>query len=273
MDLDHENIFDKIKDLFGNVSGNLNVLEEQIDIELQMEYFKSAKKNKELELENILERKDELFDPGTPIINKKELLVQLASLEDVEAFRTIEKYTNTPDPELREWSILALQESRMMLESALLDENQVFISTGLGGKGSKLRYFIVLIHHNKEEFNEVQQKVVRSEFDYSLTQHEGELESIVFSGSFAKMLAIIPIQAPLKDLFHNAINEANQIGDFIKENFIVTNVKQLSDTEIDDFLNKPFVSDELPPGTDLAPDDTDFDDDFFDDFEEEDDED
>lgn len=239
MDYENENIFDKIKEVFGNLPGNLNVLEEQIEIELQMEYFKASKRSKEVPVEEILVRKDGLFSENLSLAQKKELLVQLASVDDVEAFRAIEKYMKNPDKGLREWAILAFQESRMILESSLLDENQVFISTGLGGKGSKLRYFIVLVHHGKQSFDMVQQKLVQSEFDYSLNKHNGELESVIFSGPFAKMLAVVPIQAPLKELFQNAIHEANQIGDFIKDNFIVTNVKQLSDTEISDFLNKP----------------------------------
>ncbi|MCF8374073.1 MAG: hypothetical protein K9H64_20795 [Bacteroidales bacterium] len=239
MDHEGENIFDKIKEVFGKLPGSLNVLEEQIDIELQMEYFKASKRSKEVPVEEIIGRKDELFSEILTPAQKKKLLVQLASVDDVEAFRTIEKFMNKPDKGLREWSILAFQESRMILESSLLDENQVFISTGLGGKGTKLRYFIVLVHHGKTDFDTVQQKLVQSEFDYSLSKHNGELESIIFSGPFAKMLAVVPIQAPLKELFQNAIHEANQIGDFIKENFIVTNVKQLSDKEISDFLDKP----------------------------------
>ena len=51
--------------------------------------------------------------------NLEKLIKQIASQEKVEAFRMIEKYVSNPDPELREWSILALQESRMVLQSGL----------------------------------------------------------------------------------------------------------------------------------------------------------
>ncbi|MEA3444750.1 MAG: hypothetical protein U9R19_08505 [Bacteroidota bacterium] len=239
MDIEQENIFDKIKDVFGSMSGNVNVLEQQIDIELQMEYFKTSKKYRKFEPEDILKRKDELFSDEIPVDEKRKLLVQLASIDDVEAFRAIEKYNKLPDKDLQNWSVMALQESRMIIESSLLDENQVFISTGLGGKGSKLRYFVVLIHQKKENFSKIQQKLVSSELDYSLSKYNGELESIVFSDHYAKLLTVVPISAPLQKLFQDAIHEANQIGDFIMENFIVTNVKQLSDTEITDFLTKP----------------------------------
>jgi hypothetical protein len=55
---------------------------------------------------------------------------------------------------LKDWAALSLQESRMTLESSLLDENQVIISTGLGGKAKKLRYFAVIAAKRRENFSE-----------------------------------------------------------------------------------------------------------------------
>ena len=40
----------------------------------------------------------------------------------------------------------------------------------------------------------------------------------------------------LKMVFHEAIKECNKYGDFIKDDFIVTNVKTLSFEEIKEFL-------------------------------------
>jgi hypothetical protein len=241
MELSDENVFDKLNEVISDINGSLNILEEQIDIELQMEYFKFSK---ELKDEN--EKKTDLpfpdsnllFDESISLSEKKEILVLLASVEDVEAFRAIEKYRNDPDGELKEWSVLALQESRMLIESSLLDENQVFISTGLGGRQDKLRYFVVLIHSEEQAFNDIQKKVVRSEFQYAFDDFGAELENIDFTEQFCTVLGLIPIEAPIKELFQKAIRDSNQFGDFIKENFIVTNVKKLNLSEIKDFLKK-----------------------------------
>ena len=59
----------------------------------------------------------------------------MAAIDDVGAYRSIEKYSKNADDELKHWSLLALQESRMLLQSKLLDQSQIFISTGLGGEG------------------------------------------------------------------------------------------------------------------------------------------
>jgi hypothetical protein len=236
---ENENIYDKIQELFGNLQGNYSILEEQIDIDLQMEYFDFSKKlKKDFKPEDILEKKEMLFDETTDKVKKKLLLVQLASLEEVDAYRTIERYVKEKHPTLHEWAILALQESRMLLESKLLDENQVFISTGLGGKENKLRYFLVVIKKDQEDFTDVQKKVVKSEFEFTLNNHDAEIEDISFFKNFGTITSVIPLDSSIKEIFKQAISECNNFGNFLKSNFIVTNVKRLSIKEIQDFIKK-----------------------------------
>jgi hypothetical protein len=50
------------------------------------------------------------------------------------------------------------------------------------------------------------------------------------------MLVLIPLQITIKDFFKEGIDECNQYGNFLKSNFLVTNVKQLTAEEIDEFL-------------------------------------
>jgi len=237
--MENDNLYNKIQELFGNIPGNFSILEEQIDLDLQMEYFETSKSLKNnVNNEETLRSKDDIFDQTRDSDETKELLVRLAAVEDVEAYRTIEKYLENPDDSLRDWAILAYQESRMNLESKLLDENQVFISTGLGGKNDKLRYFIVLLMRNEQPFSPTQEKVVRNEMSYILKKSDAEVEEISFHGRFATMLALVPLEIPLQDLFDRAINECNGYGDFLNENFVVTNVKKLSVEEVDAFIKK-----------------------------------
>lgn len=237
--MDGENIYNKIKEIFGHMSNNLNILEEQIDIDLQMEYFEFSKNlNAHKNSEEILEGKDKLFESSVSVENKKKILVELASVEEIEAFRTIEKYLKNPDKELKDWAILSLQESKMFIESKLLDENQIFISTGLGGKGSKLRYFVVLISQKKTNFTVLQKKVIQSEFDYTLKKYDGEIEEVKYAKTFSTIKAVIPLNVSIKEVFKEALDECNQYGNFLEDNFIVTNMKELSFEEIEDFLEK-----------------------------------
>lgn len=236
-DINDNNLLDKLKEISNNVSGKLNILDEQIDISIQMKYFEYSKNIREKkDNDNVLHNENKLFDKATPLEDKKHLLVQLASVDNVKAFRTLEKYSKKPDKELRDWSILALLESRMLLEGSLLNENQIFVSTGLGGKNSKLRYFIVLFPTNNSNFTDGQKSIITKEFEFILKQHDAEIEKIQFFDKFATILSLIPIKAPIKNLFKDAISNCNEFGNFIKEDFIITNTKILNNDEINNFI-------------------------------------
>ncbi len=236
---DSENIYDKIRELIGIAPGSVNIMEDTIDVDLQVEYFEySSQISTEFDDEWALNQINLLQDSEYPLKEKKQILTRLASIEDVTAYRAIEAYADAPDKDLRDWSILALQESRMHLESHFLEEKQVFISTGLGGRDNKLRYFVVLIARNRRELTEFQKKIIQEEFPYALKKYEGEVEEFDFSGYLATMSLLIPIQYPIHDLFSEGILECNQYGDFLRDDCIATNVKKLTFDEVEAFIEK-----------------------------------
>lgn len=236
---DHENIYDKIREILGASPGTLNIMENEIDVGLQMEYFEFSRKiASEREDSWAMDQIGFLNDPETSPELKKQLLARLASVEKIEAFRTIENYCEKAEPDLRDWSLLALQESRMHLESELLGENQVFISTGLGGKDNKLRYFVVLISRMRKELTEFQRSIIEKEFSYSVEQNGGEIEEFDASGYLATFQVLVPLHCTVKNVFGAGIEECNQYGDFLRDNCIVTNVKKLTFNEIEDFIER-----------------------------------
>ncbi len=230
---ENENIYDKIQELFGNVNGQLSILEDQIDLKVQMEYYDYSKRVKKgLDPAEIIRNKDDLFQADLPVEDRKKMLVKLAALDDIEAYRTLEKFVKEPDPGLRDWAYLALQESRMLIESKILDENQILISTGLGGKGLKLRYFTALISSDKSAFTSLQQKIIRKELRFYLGRSGGELEKISFDHEICSLISIIPLQIPVQTLFNTVIKECNILGDFIRQDYVINNVKILTTEEI-----------------------------------------
>lgn len=236
---EHENLFEKIQEILGGTPGNLKILEEQIDMDLQVEYYEFSRRARiELDESWAMDRMQYLAEPGYSGEVKKEILARLASIEDVSCYRAIEAYVKIADESLREWSLLALNESRMHMESRLLEENQVFISTGLGGKEQKLRYFVVLMSRNHLELSKTHQKVIKNEFDYILSKFDAEVEEVNFSGYLATILLLLPMNFSLKMVFQQAINECNQYGNFLDDDFIVTNVKTLSFGEIKEFIER-----------------------------------
>jgi hypothetical protein len=232
-----ENIFEKIQELLGNFKGSYSVLQEQVDIDVQLEYFESSKKYRKSK-----DKKDhhlligELNSGESDLELKKNILIQHAAVDQVEAYRAIESYHKNPDPELKDWAILAMQESRVLLESSFLDENQVLISTGLGGKGSKLRYFVVLIAKKGLNFEDLHRKIISDELKFIFQKYNSDVEDVQYSEKFAAVKALIPLNKSLNSIFNEVVDECNQLGDFLHTNVIVTNVKELTFDEIEDYL-------------------------------------
>ena len=234
---EHENLYEKIQEILGGKPGSLKILEQQIDMDLQVEYYECSRKvRNDVEEQWALDQAKYLYEPGYTHQVKKEILARLATIDRPDCYRTIEAYLRTPDEGLRDWTLLALNESRMHLESKLLDENQVFISTGLGGRQQKLRYFVVLASRADQNLSPTHQKVISNEFDFVLQKYDAELEEIKFSEFMASILLLLPMNHSLKVVFQEAIDECNKYGDFLKDDFIVTNVKTLSFEEIKDYL-------------------------------------
>ena len=238
--MDHSNVRQRIDKIFGKRSGNFNVIEEQIDLKIQMDFFEHASKIKhnKASKDALIARREELFEDTISNEEKKELLSTLAGVNDVSVFRALEKFSKNKESELYEWSLLALHENRMLLESSLLNQNQVFISTGLGGRGNKLRYFIVLTSRKRKELNDIQKKIIRSEFEFIFEKEKSILEDVSFGSFFACATSLIPINANIKDILKKVVGECNQLGNFLSTNFIVTNVKVLTIEEIEELLTK-----------------------------------
>jgi hypothetical protein len=229
----YENIYDKIQELLGNIPGNVTILEPQIDADLQLEYYNCAKKLEDnFNPEEILKNRETIFHHDLNIDDKKHLMIQLANIDSIEAYRTLEKYMNGSYDQLKDWATLALHECRLLLESKLLDKSQVLISTGLGGKGLKLRYFTVLFTSNRKHYSSFEKKIITEEFRFAIKKSKGELEQIQFDKELCTMVSIIPLQVPVQGLFDELIRECNQYGDFLNPDYIITNVKILPNSQI-----------------------------------------
>lgn len=242
--MENEFSYSKIEELLENIPDNYTILEEQIDINVQMEYFEQARLVKDdLDEDSVMESVDNLYDEAMSSDDKKKLLSQLASIDDVKAYRLLEKYAQVADESTKDWAILAVKESKLLLESKLLEESQVFISTGLGGKGMLLRFCMVFMAKENKELSDVQQKILKSELEFALRGSEGEIERIDFDKELTRLMILLPIKAPIRTMFKQALAESNQYGDFMKNNFFVTNVREMSFEEVRRHVLKMKVKD------------------------------
>jgi len=120
------------------------------------------------------------------------------------------------------------------------DEKQIYISTGLGGKGEKLRFYVLMLATEDKPFEEYQRQVVEREFAYYLPKSDCEIERLTFGERYVELVFLVPVRSDLKAILDNIISECNQYGNFISNTFTVTNVKELDPEEITEILAKKY---------------------------------
>ena len=239
-------VFKKFRDSFSRMEGHFHILEQRVPVELQMEYFKYSenvrKENRpprplsEDECETLYNTL--LTEETKDKTEKRYLLSQLATSKSVRAYRLLEEYTQHPDPEVTDWAYMALMESRISLESDFSDEKQIYISTGLGGKGEKLRFYVLMTSKGKKPFQEYQRQTIEREFAYYLPKTDCEIERLTIGEQYVELVFLIPVRTDIKATLDRVINECNQYGDFLSNVFTITNVKELTAEEVSEIINK-----------------------------------
>lgn len=239
---EQDDVFKKFHDSFTGLRGHFHVLEQSVSVDRQMEYFRFSEKVKrehpKLDADAVPQIAEKLLNADATVDDIKLELVLLASSHEVKAYRILESYVNNPHPDLKDWAQLALMESRMAMESDLSDEKQIFISTGLGGRGEKLRFFVLMLSADRIPFLDYQRKVVQREFEYYLPKQDCEIEKLDVEENYVTLLFLVPVRSNLKEILDYLIQECNQYGNFLSDLYTVTNVKELSKEEITAIINK-----------------------------------
>lgn len=240
-------VFKRFRESFSKLDGHFHILEQKVPVEKQMEYFRYSEKVKREELpqrgtfEDIdaEELENTLYAATEQDVEEvKYVLACLAGSKNVKAYRVLEEYSKHPMPEVADWAHMALMECRISLESELSDQKQIYISTGLGGKGEMLRFYILILSKDKKPFEEYQRQVIEREFAYMLSGTDCEIERLVIGEQYVELLFLISVRADLKLRIDQVINECNQYGNFLSDTFTITNVKELSEEEIQEIINK-----------------------------------
>jgi hypothetical protein len=237
-------VFENFRESFNKIDGHFHILEQRVPVELQMEYFKYSERmrrdNKVMTEEDFNNYKQSLSDSKATADSKKYALLALAVSHEVRAYRVLEEYVQHSEPDVANWAYMALMESRISLESELSEEKQIYISTGLGGKGEKLRFYALFPASDNKPFEDYQRQVIEREFVYSLTKENCEIEQLTISDLYAELLFLIPVRADIKAMLNKVITECNQYGNFLSGMLTITNVKELSAGEIAEVIGKKY---------------------------------
>lgn len=237
-----EDVFKRFYDSFRDMDGHFHILERRVPVEEQMAYFKFSdqvrKDFREMNDVDYEQYMNDLRSSALSLENKKKILSMLAASKQVRAYRLLERYVQQPDMELVNWAYMALMESRINLETELSGEKQVYISTGLGGKGKKLRFYVLVVSVDGEPFKDYQRQVIEKEFGYLLPKGDCEIERLTVGDRYVEMVFLMPVQTDIKRLLESVIRECNLYGNFLSEVFTVTNVKELSQQEVNRIIRK-----------------------------------
>jgi hypothetical protein len=88
------------------------------------------------------------------------------------------------------------------------------------------------------DLTSTQKMVIRNEFEMILKKFDAVMEEADFSGYLATIMLLLPLNHSLNSVFKEAIEECNRYGNFLQDDFIVTNVRVLSFEEIENFLER-----------------------------------
>jgi len=223
-----------------NVLNSLTLIDEAIDLSIQEEYFSFSETIDfdNVNYEEVLTESDKLFYKHTPIESKKRILILLAHLGTAESCRTLEKYLNISEGNLRDWALLSLKECRTLLESVLLQEEGGFISTGLGGKDNKLRYYFIVSSNDGLPFSETHRNTLKSGFETISHKNKSEIEEINFGATYVMIGILIPMDVAVGEVIEEGISVCNKMSEFLFPDYYVTNVKKPTREEISKYLEK-----------------------------------
>ncbi len=241
-----DDVFKRFYESFQHMDGHFHILEHRVPVEQQMAYFtysdRIRKEIREMTDAGYERYMADLKHDERSIEEKKHILSKLALSKQVRAYRLLEQYVQHPDPdldpELVNWAYMALMESRITLESELSGEKQIYISTGLGGKKQKLRFYVLILSFGGEPFFDYQRKVIEKEFGYTLSRADCEIERLSIGDKYVELVFLVPVKADLKKILENVIRECNLYGNFLSEIFTVTNVKELTPEEVGQIVEK-----------------------------------
>lgn len=238
---EHDDLLERLRQTLNQQEvDSFHILEDLVPLNIQMDYFKYFDK---LRKENPPFNRDEevsiLFSQEEDIERKKKSLTLLASIPDVGAYRTIETYHSSPaDKELVYWSSMALVSSRIILTSDLSGQQQVYISSGLGGQDKRLRFFSLFTSNNRQEFTSFQKEIIDHEFTFHLNSTDVLIEKFEIGNNYFTLLLLFHFDEDIKSRLNSAVEECNKYGNFLDTKFLFTNVKILNEKEIEILINK-----------------------------------
>lgn len=227
----NENLENKINSMLEGKPKDIKVIEFGIDFNVVKSYLKlMASLPSPLDESEIVEQSKNINELSET--EQQKLLAQLAQQGSVPAYRTIEAFMESAEGEMKKWGIVALQHCRMQVENDLLDEPVGFIATGLGGKGSKIRYYMVL--KSNEALRTVMVEEVEYQYKKIMADYDSELEEVEQLEDYILIKMLCPFKTQPAEL----VEEGLPLVPFLSNKFVVTNMMKPTLEKIEVWMKK-----------------------------------
>ena len=218
----------------GKSNDKVRVVEDIISLNTQQKALRLAAKLNPASIpdEVALKMADKLWDEETSPKELNKILVTIAFRGNVQSFRILEKYKENPHPKVEEMARFCYHISKIILEGELSEEPLGLISTGLGGKNKKLRFFFVIFPEKNLPFTKSQHTIIDNEWRELCSKYEIETEKQTRANEYVAFTVLCPYRFDFFEIVKELINECNIYGNFLLLKMIITNVKLLKRKEI-----------------------------------------
>ena len=235
-----EEVFNQFGDSLQNIGERFHILEHRVPVEQQLAYFSYSyrlrRRKRALKDSDYNKYMEKLASVASPKEEKKKILSTLGASSEIRAYRLLEQYVQDADEELANWATMALMESRIMIESELSGERQIYISTGLGGKAGKMRFYVLIPAVKMASFKMYQREVIEKEFNWLFPKNDCEIERLTIRDNYVELVVLLPMSTHIRQIMEIVVTECNIYGNFLSDTLTITNVKELTQDEVNEVL-------------------------------------
>ena len=235
-----EEVFKQFSDSLQNIGERFHILEHRVPVEQQLAYFSYSNKlrkrkraMKDSDYDKCLQK---LVHVESTIEEKRKILSTLGASSEIRAYRLLEQYMQDADEELVNWTTMAMMESRIMIEADLSGEQLIYISTGLGGKQGKMRFYVLIPSVKMAPFKAYQREVIEKEFTWIFPKNDCEIERLTIKDNYVELVVLLPMSVHIRQMMEIVVSECNIYGNFLSDTLTVTNVKELTQDDVNEVL-------------------------------------
>lgn len=154
----------------------------------------------------------------------KRALSELSCTESPRALRVVDELLETLQGEARSWALMAQLELRMRIVGNLVEESQIILSSGLGGRGFLVRLNGYCLNSNLSRWQDYQRELLHTELAYTCSKIGGEVEQELWGEEYFIFTILLPYDVDIQSTLQSFIERCNEFGGFIHPDCHVTNM-------------------------------------------------